>query len=195
MPPRPRRRIAGLGVALLVLVALATPAHAQEPTRVVARDAALSVSASCSQGDVEITYDATGMVRTAAQLTGEAGTVLDRYDEIPFTDDYSGLEYVLLDADPPGAPGSVLGAYVVVGAEQPTAATSADFFVAWRCDPLPDDEGGRNVVLLVCAGPYGTSPQTVPEALALLALDRPPADCTIPVEPATPLPATPRLTG
>ncbi|MEZ5141049.1 MAG: hypothetical protein R2726_00800 [Acidimicrobiales bacterium] len=161
---------------------------------------ALSISADCEQGDVQITYNADGVARQAVTFTSQAGTVLDAFEADAYKPVYDGTEYILTDAQAirPGLPqprpvpaaGSVLGVYVTLG-ETPPVATNAEFFLLYRCDTQRNDKGGNNVVLMTCVGDYGTCPKTAEEATATPA-----------TEPSTTVPATtpggavvPKFTG
>ncbi|MCC5952537.1 MAG: hypothetical protein JJU45_10635 [Acidimicrobiia bacterium] len=185
-----RRRRAVALVGVLIALAVGPPVGAQDATSVTPDGADIAVSASCLQGDIDITYTAVGAERTVASFTDDAGRVLDGYDEVPFAADYSGTEHILLDAAPPvPTAGTVVGVYVMVGAADPTATTAAEFFVAWRCDTTGNDEGGSNEVLLACVGPYGSVPRTVADAAHLLDGDAP-QDCPTTVDPLDPTTTT-----
>lgn len=73
-------------LAVVLLMAMATPAGAE--VAVVPRGAALSASASCSQGDVEIDYSATGAERQLTDFTADDGRELHHYDVRVYSADH-----------------------------------------------------------------------------------------------------------
>lgn len=155
--------------ALLVagtVVADGAPVGAQSTSTVVAESVALSSSASCRYGDVEITYRATGAERQSVAFTSVEGAVLHDFETKAYASDYSGLEYILTEADEPPPAGTVVAVYASVGTTPADAATTAEFFVLYSCDPTKNSAGGANRVLWTCVGPYGTCPRTAEEAVA-----------------------------
>lgn len=151
-------------VLLVGLGAVSAPsplAYAQGP--VDAQSAALSVSASCSQGDIEVTYAGEGLERQWTRFTEESGTDLHSYDVNVYSPSHRGLEYILSQTDQPPPPGTVVAVHVSIGESPPNRATTGEFFVVYRCDTLPNDQGGNNVVLDTCVGPYGSCPLTAAE--------------------------------
>lgn len=168
---------------------------------VEAKSIALSRSANCVQGDVEITYSANGVSRQAASLTSDSGATLDQYETAAYQPVYDGTEFILTQANVAPAAGTVLGVYVTLGNTPPTAE-NAEFFLLYRCDTMRNDRGGTNVVLMTCVGDYGTCPKTAQEALAPPPTQPTTADSptTAPPAgdqsaPAQPVVATPRFTG
>lgn len=174
--PGVRHRVA-LALALACLAVVAVPAAPASASPIIdAQAIALSTTATCEDGDVEITYAADGVERQAAQLTSEDGTLLDAFESPAYQSVYTGSEYILttvgtdrgVPIDPPPAvptAGTVLGVYVTLGSTPPTA-DNGEFFLLYRCDTTRNDRGGDNVVLLTCVGDYGTCPTTAQEALA-----------------------------
>lgn len=165
-PHRPRTARRSIAVAVLALIAAVVPGtRAAAAGTIVAEGVALASSASCTYGDVDLTYTATGVTDASLSFTAADGSVLASYAGAPFRADFSGTENVLSDADAPPPAGTVLGVYVWIGSAPPAAATTAEFFVLYRCDTDGNDKGGSNEVLSTCLGPYGTCPQTAQEAL------------------------------
>lgn len=169
-----RRVVLAAAVAAIALAFGGSPAHAQGP--VDAQDAELSSSASCAQGDIEITYTGSGVERQITSFTAANGADLHTFDVKSYAPAHNGLEYVLSQTATPPAPGTVVAVHVIIGTSPAKPATSGEFFVVYRCDAMPNSEGGNNVVLDVCVGPYGTCPSTAAQWA-----DRPP------VASATPL--------
>ena len=182
--------------ALVVTIAPTAPVAAAEP--IDALGVTLPGSASCEFGDVDVEYAASGVDRQAVQFTAEDGAVLDRFETPAFQPDYVGVEHILtaVGAEPgtsqvvPAA-GTRLGVYVQIGAGAPSAASTAEFFVLYRCTPEGNDDGGTNEVLETCVGDYGTCPRTAEEALG--------AGAQQPTQPTQPRPGQavvpPRFTG
>jgi hypothetical protein len=217
-PARGRLRRALVAFVLVCVGSLAflTVAPASASSLVEAEAIALSQTATCSFGDVEITYSANGISRQAAMFTSENGDVLDEFETAAYQPDYDGTEFILTDAaanraglpNPPPVPddGTVLGVYVTLGNTPPTAA-NAEFFLLYRCDSVRNDRGGANEVLMTCVGDYGTCPQTAQEALTTPTTGGPPTSTggptpepgapTIggPARPATATAAVPKFTG
>jgi hypothetical protein len=199
---RRRRRTLGLfaSLALLAGLVLAGPmaAPASAAPVIDAQSIVLDISATCEKGNVNITYDGTGIDRQAVDFTSEDGTHLDLFDVPAYRSDYDGLEYILTKAgsergrnQPVPAPGTRLGVYVMLGDAVPTAA-NAEFFLLYRCDGQRNDRGGDNVVLQQCVGPYGTCPKTAVEALAPpTTTTTEPVPMTSTTSPSTPPAATP----
>ncbi|MFN8040762.1 MAG: hypothetical protein U0Q07_16230 [Acidimicrobiales bacterium] len=167
---------AALAVPLWLLAAVVVPARPAMASSVVQPfGIALSISADCAQGDVEITYNANGVNRQAVTSTSQDGTVLDAYESAAYKPVYEGSEYILTgpNAIRPGLPqprpvpaaGTAIGVYVTLGDTPPTT-TNAEFFLLYRCDTNRNDRGGNNVVLLTCVGDLGMCPTTAQEALA-----------------------------
>lgn len=154
-----------LAVVVLALLGVVVPATSAAAGTIVAEGVQLATSASCAYGDVDLTYAATGVTDASLSFTAADGSVLESYAGAPFRGEYSGTENVLSDAEVPPPAGTVLGVYVWIGSAPPAAATTAEFFVLYRCDAVGNDDGGSNVVLSTCVGPYGTCPQTAQEAL------------------------------
>lgn len=170
------RVAAALAAPLWLLAAVVVPAQPALASAVVQPfGIALSISADCAQGDVEISYNANGASRQAVTSTSQDGTVLDAYESAAYKPVYEGSEYVLTGpkAIRPGLPqprpvpaaGTAIGVYVTIG-DTPPSASNAEFFLLYRCDTKRNDRGGSNVVLLTCVGDLGMCPKTAAEALA-----------------------------
>ena len=142
---------------------------------------ALSASATCWLGDVEVTYAGSGLERQVTTFTAEDGTTLDRFDVAAYAPEHQGLEYVLSQADSARpAPGTIVAVHVTIGASPPGPDTG-EFFLAYRCDTRPNAQGGANEVLFTCTGSHGTCPTTAREWLGRRG--------------AVPVRAEPRFTG
>jgi hypothetical protein len=189
-------------VALVVaLVASVVPAAASPI--IDARAIDLDVSATCEHGNVDITYDANGVERQIVDFTSQAGTVLDHFETAAYDPNFDGTEYILTKAgsnragnQPVPVPGTVLGVYVTLGSNPPSA-TNGEFFLLYRCDDQRNDRGGANEVLQTCVGDYGTCPKTAVEALAPTTTTTTPTTSP-PVPAATPaaaVTAVPTFTG
>ena len=155
-------------VVALILVAglvLVPSGPASAAGTVQAQGVALAPSASCRYGDVDITYTAADATDASVSFTAADGQVLAGYAGPAYQPDFSGTEHVLTEADDATPTGTVLGVYVWVGSDPPSASSTAEFFVLYRCDATGNDEGGANEVLSTCVGPYGTCPQSAEEAL------------------------------
>lgn len=160
------------------------PAGAAGP--IVARGVALAGSASCGYGDIDITYDANGVDAQRVQFTAADGSTLHAFEDLAYDPNFHGTEHILSETKTPPPPGTVVAVNVLVGHLPPTAATTAHFFLLYRCDARSNDEGGTNAVLQTCVGDYGACPQTAKEALAA-GPTSPPA--------ATPVVARPTYSG
>ena len=180
---------------------LADPAAAND--RITAQGATMSPSANCTYGDIEVTYDASDVARQAVTFTSEDGTTLDSFETNAYQQTYSGLEYILSETATPAAAGTRLGVHVVIGTTPPQAATSAEFFVLYRCDGMANEYGGANEQLYTCYGDYGSCPATAVEAIAMMqstTTTAAPASTSTttgapPATPATPVQANPAFTG
>lgn len=165
--------------ALVVGTGFATPSPASAAGTIDAQAIALAPSASCRYGDVDITYTAAGVTDASVSFTAADGSVLDAYADVAYQSDYAGTEHVLTETDAPAANGTILAVYVWVGTAPPSAATTGEFFVLYRCDGSSESGGGANEVLETCVGPYGTCPQSAAEAL------EPPVTTTTTTSPTT----------
>lgn len=162
-----------LAVTCSVVALVATSAAPAAASSVVdAQAIELDISATCTQGNVNITYAADGIERQIVDFTSETGVVLDLYDTPVFDPNYVGTEYILTKAgsnrggnQPVPEPGTILGVYVTLGSSPPIA-TNGEFFLLYRCDDQRNDRGGSNEVLQTCVGDLGTCPKTAAEALA-----------------------------
>jgi hypothetical protein len=152
-------------LSLVVGTGLATSGPASAAGTIDAQAIALASSASCRYGDVDITYAAAGVTDASVSFTSADGAVLDAYADAAYQSDYVGTEHVLTEADTPAVNGTILGVYVWVGTAPPSAATTGEFFVLYRCDGSSDSGGGANEVLETCVGPYGSCPRSADEAL------------------------------
>jgi hypothetical protein len=173
-----------------VLITTSVPPAGAEVT-VVPRDASLSTSASCSQGDIELDYSATGAERQITDFTSADGRELHHYDVRVYSANHEKVEFILSQTRQPPPAGSIVAVHVTIGTSPPDAK-SAEFIVAYRCDTTPNDAGGKNEVMSVCTGMYGTCPITAKQVV-----DGPPAATSDPPPPplmaaaAPPSPAPP----
>jgi hypothetical protein len=181
-------------LALAAAVVPTTPVAAAEP--IDALGVALAGSASCEFGDVDVEYAARSVDRQAVQFTSDDGAVLDRFEAGAYQSDYIGVEHILtaVAAEPDTtsqevpAAGTRLAVYVQIGAGAPSPASTAEFFILYRCAPQGNDDGGGNEVLETCVSDYGTYPRTAQEALDA---DAPPPGLAVPPGAVV----TPRFTG
>lgn len=132
-----------------------------EAATIEAQAVALSTSATCWLGDIEVTYAGSGLERQITTFTAEDGTVLDTYDVAAFAPEHQGREYILSQADGARpAPGTIVAVHVTIGTSPPGPDTG-EFFLAYRCDSRPNAQGGANQVLYSCTGSFGTCPTSV----------------------------------
>lgn len=157
-----RAALAAVGIAATT-VALAAPATAAPITPI---KVALSKSATCTQGDIEITYDGTDVHRQVTTFSEQGGRNLHAYDVHTYAPNHSGLEYILSQTRQPPPPGTIVAVHVLIGETPPTVDTTAEFFIAYRCDPRRNDAGGQNVVVATCVGMVGACPKTAAEVAA-----------------------------
>ena len=199
---RSRQAVLALLVAVATVAVGAGPAGANPI--IEAQGVALAGSASCSWGDIDATYAATAVTDASLSFTAADGTVLESYAGDAYQSDYVGTEVIISETyDPPPA-GSVVAVYAWIGQDPPSASTTAEFFVLYRCDDVGNERGGANEVLETCFGDYGTCPQSAAEALApattttttTAVATAPTTAPTVPVAPAaTPVAARPTYTG
>ena len=161
---RPRHLLGVLVASVALVAAWAAPAGANP--LIEAQGVALSTSASCSWGDIDATYAATAVSVAALSFTAADGTVLESYSVDAYQSDFVGTEAVISETEAPPPAGTIVGVYYRVGQEPPSASTTGEFFVLYRCDDVGDYQGGTNEVLQTCFGDYGTCPQSAAEALA-----------------------------
>jgi hypothetical protein len=165
-------------VAVVALATLTVPGPAGAQAQGVARGAAMSSSASCSQGDIEIEYSGSAVERQVTTFSAADGRVLHQYDVEAYAPNHDGTEYILSQTRQPPPAGTLVAVRVTIGSSPPGPGT-AEFIVAYRCDAEPNDAGGSNQIVYVCAGAVGTCPISAQEiSLA-----------------ATPVVATPTFTG
>ena len=146
-------------MVLVVVGVLVAPGPAGAQAEVVARGAALSTSASCAQGDIEIEYAGSAIERQVTTFTAADGRELHRYDVDAYAATHDGTEYILSQTRQPPPPGTLVAVHVTIGSSPADAAT-AEFFVGYVCDSTPNDQGGVNEVVYTCVGVAGTCPTT-----------------------------------
>ena len=156
--------VAAAVVGLGSWVAGAPGAGAAE--QATATGVSLSPTASCAWGDVDIAYTATGAEHRTVAFTAADGTVLRQFEGKTFDPNYQGPEHVLSETKTPPPAGTVVAVRVTVGSAPPTAATSAEFFVLYRCDGRTTKEGGTNTILQTCTGDVGACPASAAAATA-----------------------------
>lgn len=189
-----RRRVpvVALALAAVVLASMivqAAPAGAATP--VVPRGAALSKSASCFQGDIEITYAGQGVERQVTTFSVEDGRILQAYDVRAYAPNHDGVEYILSQTRNAPPAGTIVAVHVTIGTSPPDPASTGEFFVAYRCDSQPNSKGGNNVVVSSCVGLYGTCPKAAKDVTGGSGAKPTGSSATNPVA----LTATPRFTG
>ncbi len=180
---------------------LADPAAAND--RITAQGAAMSPSANCTYGDIQVTYDAADVAQQMVTFTSEDGATLDSFETNAYQQTYSGLEYILSETTTPAAAGTRLGVHVVIGTAPISETSAAEFFVLYRCDGNSNEYGGANEQLYTCYGDYGSCPATAVEAIAMMqstTTTAAPASTSTttgptPATPATPVQANPAFTG
>jgi hypothetical protein len=152
--------------AAVLFATAAVHAHAAA----FAEGVALSASAGCTAGDLAITLTTSGASSESWFATNLAGTTLVQGGggtslmNISATFDSFKVGPIGFVVSQP--PNTLIGSYAWVGAAQPTASNTAEFFVYYNCGNPPQV---APQVLLRCFGPYGTCPQTAPQAAAQLA--------------------------
>lgn len=144
------------GVAVAAVCFGVSVPSASAASTVTARGVALAPSASCRYGDIDVSYAATGAERQNVQFSSET-VILNQFEVAAFKANYDGVEHILSLANPPfPADGSVLTVYVTIGTTPPTAATTAEFVLTYRCTASGNENGGSNVVVSSCFGAFGT---------------------------------------
>lgn len=171
-------------------------------TTIDAQGVALSPTATCGFGDIDITYAATSVDQQQVSFTAAGGAVLQERTTKAYQPAYQGTEHILANTTTPPAPGTVLAVRVVLGSAPPTASTAAEFIVAYRCDGTTNRDGGRNEVVWTCFGDLGACPTTADQALAAAAVPgavpgaaSPPASAYATPRPATAVRASPTFVG
>jgi hypothetical protein len=159
------RRVWAAVITLVVVMTALWPAdQVSAATPVDARAAALSVSATCSLGDIEITYTGVGVERQITSFTSaDRVEPLHLYDVHTYSPVHDGLEYILSQTRTPPPPGTIVAVYSTIGSSPPDPASTGEFFVAWRCDDQANSRGGNNVVIETCVGLYGSCPRSARE--------------------------------
>jgi hypothetical protein len=170
-----------------------TPAGAAVP--IDAQGVALAPTATCTYGDIDITYAARAVDQQTVTFTVAGGAVLQDRTSKAYKPDYQGTEHILATGSgaPPPA-GTVLAVHVVVGAAPFSASTAVEFIVAYRCDGTANQLGGHNQVVWTCFGDLGACPTTADQAQAAAAVPgavpgaaSPPASAYAAPPPATPV--------
>ncbi len=129
-----------------------------------AQDVILSASANCEDADLDITFRSEDVDREYGKITNENGDVLGLFEQDSSFDNFNGTyEGYGQPVDPDQPDGTIIGSYAYIGQTPPSAQTTGEFFVLYRCDT-----DGNNDVLYTCAGPYGSCPKTALQGLAAL---------------------------
>lgn len=180
-PSHPIRHILlAAATTLGATVALAPPANAVQT--ITATSVALNAG-SCAGAamDMGVTGDdphhLTGLATSYGpnpESFSPAGAV--HWPDGPWT------RYWLADPGSALPEGSVIGLYATIGTAPDTAATTAEFFILYRCS------FGGPTVLQTCYGPLGTCPTTANEAKSRPPLTLDPSATTEP--PTTEAPPT-----
>jgi hypothetical protein len=147
-----------------VAVGALAPAHVHAAA--TAQGVALSATAGCNRGDLDITLTTADAHIDSWLATNLAGATLvqDQAATVglaTFTGTWSpyliGRTGFLIGQ----LPGTLVGSYASVGETPPDASNTAEFFVFYNCS--------TRQVLYSCYGAYGSCPQTAQAAAALVA--------------------------
>jgi hypothetical protein len=141
-------------------IVLATMSPALAVAAVTANSAVFNGGDGCTNGRIDIALTNSGASRESWRATNLAGTTLIAGEgpngfSSGATTGFFPQPFV--SSQPAG---TLIASYAYVGETPPSAASTAEFLVFYKC-ALPVAE-----VLLVCFGPYGTCPQTAQEAMA-----------------------------
>ena len=145
--------------AAVLFAAISVHAHAAA----TAQGVALSATAGCATGDLDITLTTAGANRESWSATSLAGqTLVVGEQQATGLSNFSGTfsDFVVGPFNSGQAPDTRIGSYAYVGETPPSAANTAEFFVYYSCT--------SRQVLLACFGQYGTCPQTAQQAAALI---------------------------
>ncbi len=161
------RKLPAFTIALALVIACTsislTPAHAA--SQATATSVALNAAADCADADLDLGIVAGDVDREYGLATNLAGVTLDEFEQ-----DSTGLDNLDgvfdgygINVSPDQPNGTIIGSYAYLGTTPPQAATTAEWFVLYRCGT-----DGDNQVLDTCFGDYGTCPRTAAQGLAAL---------------------------
>ena len=143
-----------------IAICAGAPLHALAAA--TAQGVALSASAGCAKGDLDLTLTTAGATSEGWQATTLAGAigggVQPTVNLANFSGTFVGFSIPLSPQQPPN---TLVGSYAYVGTGPADPGNTAEFFVYYSCT--------TRQVLLRCFGPYGTCPQSATQAQALLA--------------------------
>ncbi len=156
-----KRILTALVILVLSVVALSMVPRTANAAA-TAQGVALATIADCADASLTLTLTTVGATREYGLMTTET-EVLDQFEQSTSLDDFSGTfpTYNINGAAQPE--GTLIGGYAYIGETPPSAADTAEFFIAYNCSDTP----GGNVVVFSCFGAYGSCPQTVNEYLSL----------------------------
>jgi hypothetical protein len=147
---------------LVTLCVVTWTSNAQAASVATATSVGLSATASCSDADLDLGITSGDVDRELGTATNAASTTLAMFEQDSTgIDGYDGVfpgYSINLDVAQPD--GTIIGSYAYLGTTPPTAQTTAEWFVLYRCG-----NEGDNQVLFSCFGDYGTCPRTAPQAL------------------------------
>lgn len=151
-----------IAMSIVALGTWTSQPSAHAASMATATSVALSSTASCSDADLDLgvtSGDVDRELGTATSATGatlalfeQTSTGLDGYDGV-----FPGFNISLDAAQPEG---TIIGSYAYLGTTPPTAGSTAEWFVLYRCAGE-----GSNQVLSTCFGDYGSCPRTARQAL------------------------------
>jgi hypothetical protein len=154
-----------IATALLWAVTGVLAAKAHAASQATATSVSLSTGDDCSRADLDLGIQSGNVDREYGLSTNAAGATLDQFEN-----DGSGLDNldgvfngygIGITPDQPN--GTIIGTYAYLGSTPPLTATTAEWFVLYRCG-----FGGDNQVMLTCFGNYGTCPRTAAQGLTAL---------------------------
>lgn len=153
---------AGITTTLVAIGLSTSIPSAHAASLATATSVGLSDSADCGHADLDLGIISGDVDRELGTATSGGGTTLRAFEQ-PSTglDGYDGVfvgYHIDLDSDQPD--GTIIGSYAYLGTTPPSSATTAEWFVLYKCGA-----DGTNQVLSTCFGDYGTCPRTAPEAL------------------------------
>ena len=161
------RKLSALTIVAAIVIActsmLTSPAHAA--SQATATSVSLSAGDDCNRADLDLGLQSGNVDREYGLSTNAAGATLDQFENDGSTLD--NLDGVFngygIGITPDQPDGTIIGTYAYLGSTPPLAATTAEWFVLYRCG-----FGGENQVMFTCFGDYGTCPRTATQGLTAL---------------------------
>ncbi len=161
------RKLSALTIVAAIVIActsmLTSPAHAA--SQATATSVSLSAGDDCNRADLDLGLQSGNVDREYGLSTNAAGATLDQFEN-----DGSALDNLDgvfngygIGITPDQPDGTIIGTYAYLGSTPPLAATTAEWFVLYRCG-----FGGENQVMFTCFGDYGTCPRTATQGLTAL---------------------------